>query len=286
LDANNRPSPPFAGPSGMTSRLKLPGTPIDRTSPLPFYAQLADILEQQIVDGQWPSGWRIPGELEICEHFGLSRSPVRQALARLQTRGLIERRKGQGTFVQASHPGLWLLQASEGFFQDEVDRLGRTVTSSIIRADQVTLSVRACEALELPAGSNGVVLERLRSIDDQVALYVVNHLPERMAGVAMSFPNPNESLYRRLRDRLGVEPSGGRRKLQAVAAGDSVAALLELPTGAPVAFIESVTWDADLRPFDYYQAWLRPDRVQIDIYVSGAAAGVLPLPTTRSNEEL
>ncbi len=245
---------------------------------MPLYAQLADALEQEIVSGRWEPGSRVPSEAELCEHFALSRTPVRQALSRLEQRCLIARRRGQGSFVESTQSALWLLQASEGFFQDEVDRRGHTVTSQVIRAEETTLPARCCDALDLEPDSTGAVLERLRSIEWNVSLYVVNYLPARLSSAALTFVNPNESLYRRLRERMGVEPAGGRRRLRAVAADAAVAKRLELPVGAPVAFIESITWDAQLQPFDYYEAWLRTDRVQVDVYSTGASASLaLPL---------
>jgi hypothetical protein len=39
-----------------------------------------------------------------------------------------------------------------------------------------------------------------------------------------------------------------------------------------VAFIESVAWDSDLRPFDCYRAWLRTDRMRIDVQVASSRA--------------
>lgn len=260
---------------------EFPDGRIDRLSPLPFYAQLADLLEQEIVSSRWEPGTRLPSEIELCEHFGLSRSPVRQALSRLDQRGLIDRRKGKSTFVRPTPP-VWLLQTSEGFFQDEVDRLGRSVTSRVLRAERARICSHASAALELPPHSMGVVVERLRSIDGNVALYVTNYLPERIGGAGLLLGDSQESLYGILRSKMGVEPSGGRRRVRAVAADARVADLLELPHGAPVAFIEAVSWDSSLQPFDFYQAWLRTDRVQIDIYVSGAAADVmLPLDIAR-----
>jgi GntR family transcriptional regulator len=253
---------------------ELPDAVIDRTSPVPFYFQLAELLEQEIASGRWEPGKRLPSEPELCERYGLSRTTIRQALTRLEQRGLINRRKGQGTFVQRSQPGLWLLQSSEGFFQDEVDRSGRTVTSQILRAERGPLPAWACDALELPRGADGATLERLRSVDGEVALYVVNHLPGRLSDAALAITNPNESLYRRLRDRAGVVPHGGRRTLEAIAAEEWLAQLLDLALGAPVAFIESVGWDAELKPFDCYRAWLRTDRTRIDIQVSGPEAAV------------
>ena len=197
---------------------------------------------------------------------------MRQALARLEQRGLITRHKGHGTFVQRGEPGLWLLQSSDGFFQDEVDRLGRTVTSRVLRAERRPLPPWASRALEVPPRSEGATLERLRSVDGLVALYVVNHLVDRVAEAALAISNPNESLYRRLLERAGVAPHGGRRTLEAVAAEPWLAELLELSPGAPVAFIESVAWDAEMRPFDCYRAWLRTDRTRIDIQAAGPAA--------------
>ena len=246
----------------------LPPEGIDRNSPVPFYFQLAEVLEHEITAERWTSGARLPSEPDLCTHFGVSRTTIRQALARLEQRKLIERIKGQGTFVQSSRPGLWLLQSSEGFFQDEVDRLGRRVTSSVLSAERGALPAWACKSLELPLHSEGATIERLRSVDGLVALYVVNHLPARLADAALAIQDPNESLYRRLGERAAIAPYGGRRTLEAIAAPHWLAELLELAPEAPVAFIESLAWDSDLQPFDCYRAWLRTDRTRIDIQVS------------------
>jgi GntR family transcriptional regulator len=259
----------------------LPEVLIDRESALPFYFQLAEVLEREIRNGRWDRGARLASEPELCEYYGLSRTTVRQALARLEQRGLIERRKGHGTFVESVPPSLWLLQSSEGFFQDEVDRLGRTVTSNVLRAKRGPLPSWACGALEVPPGSQGATMERLRSVDGLVALYVVNHVVADAADAALAPGDPNESLYRRLRDRAGLEPHGGRRTLEAIAAEPRVARLLELPEGAPVAFIQSVAWDAAMRPFDCYRAWLRTDRTRVDIQVSAPAAPERPFAAPR-----
>jgi GntR family transcriptional regulator len=250
----------------------LPDITIDRGSPIPFYFQLAELLEHEIAAGRLEPGSRLPSEPELCERYSLSRTTVRQALARLEQRGLIDRLKGQGTFVQSAAPGLWLLQSSEGFFQEEVDRLGRTVTSEVLRAERGPLPQWACTLLEVPARSHGATVERLRAIDGKVALYVTNHLPEPFADAALAVSNPNESLYRRLRERAGVAAHGGRRTLEAIPAEPWLAELLELAPNAPVAFIESVAWDAEMRPFDCYRAWLRTDRTRVEIQASGAAA--------------
>ncbi|MGE4534489.1 FadR/GntR family transcriptional regulator [Halomonas sp.] len=61
---------------------------------------LATILAHAILSGRWSSGDLFPRELDLCEHFGVSRNRVRNALAELTSNGLIERTAGRGTVVR------------------------------------------------------------------------------------------------------------------------------------------------------------------------------------------
>jgi len=252
--------------------VNLPANTIDRESPVPFYFQLSELLEQEIVGGRWEPGYRLPSEPEASAHFGLSRTTIRQALARLEQEGLIVRRKGQGTFVAESQPRTWLLQSSAGFFEEEVERMGRSVTSVVLRTVvRGPLPGWAVASLGL-AGAVGATLERVRSVDGLVAMYNVNHLPPDLAEQVLPLDDPNESLYRRIKDRAGIEAAGGRRVLEAVRAEERLADLLKVPLGSPLVFIESMTWDRNLRPFDCYQTWLRTDRMKIDVSVASSTA--------------
>jgi GntR family transcriptional regulator len=245
----------------------LPDATIDRASPVPFYFQLAETLEEEIVSGRWEPGTRIASENELCAHYGLSRTTVRQALARLGQEGLVRRDRGRGTYVAESRPRSWLIQSTEGFFHDEPLRGVREVTSRMLRIEQTRLPAWASDSLGLPSGSPGVIVERVRSVDGVVALYGVNCLPPFTADAVLGL-DPNQSLYQRLIETLGVDIVGGSRSLEAVTAGAKLARLLEVEPGAALAYIESTTWDQDERPIDCYRAWLRTDRMRVEIRVS------------------
>lgn len=249
----------------------LPSAFIDRGSPVPFYFQLAELLEHEIISGRWEPGLRLPSEHDFCRHFDVSRTTLRQALSRLEQEGLISRQKGRGTFVEGTRPRSWMLQSSGGFFEDEVARKGRRVTSRVRRVKRGVLPGWACDALSLPVGSVGWTLERIRSVDGLVAMYVVNHLPDRFADAVEPLES-EESLYQRLREQYGVEPAGGRRVVEAMAAQERLAKLLEVQPNAPLIFIESVTWDDSSQPFDCYQAWLRSDRMKVEVDVLAVPA--------------
>jgi len=209
----------------------------------------------------------------MCEAFGLSRATVRQALNTLEGEGRIVREKGRGTFVASAQSRSWLLQSSEGFFHGEVDRMGRTVTSQVTRAGVEPLPSAATDALALDEGSEGVVLERLRCVDGELALFVINFMPTRFAKAVLEVDLGSESLYERLAEHHGIEVFGGHRSLEAVQADERIGELLDLPVGAPLVYIESTSWKRDLEPFDYYQAWLRSDRIKIEVQVASGPGG-------------
>src|SRR5919199_270567 len=73
--------------------------------PLPrltLFEALAAQIEESILSGQLEAGAKFPSEEALRKQFGVSRPVVREALARLRERGLIETLNGRGTFVK--HP--------------------------------------------------------------------------------------------------------------------------------------------------------------------------------------
>lgn len=72
---------------------------LDRTSFVPLYYQLQEVLKEQIESGVWRPGQTLPSEPALARGFGVSRVVIRQALAILQDDRQIVRVKGRGTFV-------------------------------------------------------------------------------------------------------------------------------------------------------------------------------------------
>jgi GntR family transcriptional regulator len=243
---------------------------IDRRSPIPFYFQLKQLIRDEITGKHWLPGERIPSEHALCGHFAVSRTTVRQALAELESEGLLVKEKGRGTFVAEPRSSSWLLQSSHGF-HDEATRAGRRVTSRVLRRELEPLPQWAARALDLPAGATGVTLERLRSVDGELVMYVESHLLEDLADVVLETELESGSLYGAL-SQHGVEVSGGRRVVEATTARDELASLLEIEPGAAVLQVQAVSWDAGLRPFECYRAWHRSDRTTIEVQVLGHRA--------------
>jgi GntR family transcriptional regulator len=73
---------------------------LDPTSSLPLYRQLARWLESRVMEGHLREGDRIESEPELAKQFQIGRPTVRQATDLLVRRGLLERRRGSGTYVR------------------------------------------------------------------------------------------------------------------------------------------------------------------------------------------
>lgn len=71
----------------------------------PKHQQLRDWLAQQIENGAYPYGSRLPSENDLATRFGISRQTVRQAVGALEADGLVNRVRGSGTFVAEPSKG-------------------------------------------------------------------------------------------------------------------------------------------------------------------------------------
>ncbi|WP_150276004.1 PLP-dependent aminotransferase family protein [Paenibacillus tepidiphilus] len=74
----------------------------DSASPVPLYQQIYTRFLHNISSGAWPPGMRLAPQRELCRRYGVNRSTVAAALGQLSALGLLEGRKGGGTYVAAA----------------------------------------------------------------------------------------------------------------------------------------------------------------------------------------
>ncbi|WP_121610689.1 FadR/GntR family transcriptional regulator [Mesobacillus foraminis] len=65
-----------------------------------LYIQIYNQILSEIQAGALKIGDKLPAERELCEQFGVSRAPVRQALSALELNGYIYSRQGEGVYVK------------------------------------------------------------------------------------------------------------------------------------------------------------------------------------------
>jgi len=75
------------------------------------YREIADTLLKEISEGKHPVGGMLPTEVAMCSRFKVSRYTVRESLRRLEQMGVVSRRQGSGTRVQAREPSAGYTQS-------------------------------------------------------------------------------------------------------------------------------------------------------------------------------
>jgi GntR family transcriptional regulator, transcriptional repressor for pyruvate dehydrogenase complex len=66
-----------------------------------LYMQIYNQILSEIQLGSFKIGDKLPAERELCEQFGVSRAPIRQALSALELNGIIYSRQGEGIYVKS-----------------------------------------------------------------------------------------------------------------------------------------------------------------------------------------
>lgn len=238
---------------------------IDRSSPVPLYHQLRQILRSMITDGTLGPGDPIPGEFRLCEQYGVSRTVVRQALVELEHDGVIDRVKGRGTFVAVPKPAQGLVQSLTGQFEDMAAR-GLPLRSEVRRLAELPADAVTAAQLQVPEGSPVVVLERLRFVRDEPWVLATAYLPIELLPALQQADLERGSLYA-LMDQRGIRPSYGKRTVEAREAGRAVARDLGIRRNAPVLVLTSVGFDANDRPVEYFEAFHRGDRSRFEVHL-------------------
>lgn len=236
---------------------------IDRSSPIPLHYQLRQYLLAKIESGEWQPGDLIPGELELQDTYGISRTTIRQTLSELVFEGRLVRQRGKGTFVAGdkfthnprNHQGLTY----------QLEEQGVTPGWRILDERQVTAPAAVREALALGGKVQVTRLRRLRLADAQpIGLHTV-YLPDEIAGQMNREALCEGESLRYLSHLPQLQESRAHRTIEAVAATEADAKLLDVEPGSPILQIERLIIAADGTPLEYLQARYRGDRFKYQI---------------------
>lgn len=237
---------------------------INFKSHIPFYIQLMDILREKVQQGYWVPGDQIPGEQDLCEIYRVSRTVVRQALRELELDGVINRRRGKGTFI--SHPKIseGLVQKLTGFYQDMVER-GLKPGTKVLHQNVTPATEKVARFLDIKPGEKVIDIERLRFINDEPIQLVTTYLPFEICPALASVDLTDRSLYEFLENECGVFIAKGCRYIEAVLANETEAALLGIEDGSPLLLLDSISYAENGQPIEYYHAVHRGDRSRFEV---------------------
>lgn len=237
---------------------------IHKDVPIPYHYQLRELLRDEITSGRWEIGERLPSERELCETFQLSRTTVREALDALVNEGLLRREKGRGTFVAEPKITEHWLDVPDSF-TDAMAQHGYRVETKVLNLSIIPTPYKVRKELRLQSSEPVIVLDRLRSILNEPILVVTSYLPERLCPNLDQEDFTRYSLYQLLREKYNLHIASAKRFIEAVAANELEASLLNIKVGAPLMLIESTAFLEDGTPIEYFKARHRGDRTRFQV---------------------
>jgi GntR family transcriptional regulator len=196
---------------------------------MPLYHQLADELFGRIRAGEYPPGERIPSEHELSRRYGLGRPTVRQATDALIRTGMLERRRGSGTYVRGVPAQVDLFSLAGTLVSLEASGVAfRTELVGKARIETIT------DPLHPHRDRSAVRLVRLSRMQSSPALLEeIDFLGDRFPGLSRMALRKT-SLSELVRTRYGMRLESADQSFRVSALDRERARLLASKKGAPV----------------------------------------------------
>jgi GntR family transcriptional regulator len=230
-----------------------------RQPPGARYREIETFLRSLVDKGR--PGDALPTEAELCERFSVSRMTVRQALQELTNDGVVERRRGQGTFVRHRpvhrRPGVFLS------FTEEMHRRGMQPTSRLLQASLETPRPVETSSLGVSQSDQVVRILRVRLADGIAVAIEEATLVPRLADVLDEDLGAG-SLHAALAKR-GIVAVRATGTITARLARASETQLLDLPPHAALLVEVRVLFDQEGQVFERTETRYVADRYVIDV---------------------
>lgn len=195
----------------------------------PVYQQLHDLLRSLIGRGEFKAGQQFLTERQVSERFEISRATANKALASLVSEGLLEFRKGVGTFVREGVLDYDLRELVS--FTDKARAAGKKPDTQVLAFETLAASEAEPGIAELLAADPDTPLycmERLRQAD---ALPVILERRYVRADLCPGLKRQDlqGSLYALWTDRYHLQITGADESIRAVNLDDRQASVLQVP---------------------------------------------------------
>lgn len=235
--------------------------PLNPQSPLPLYQQLADRIRADVSSGAYAVDSKIPSEHELARQYEIGRPTVRQATDLLVREGVLQRKRGSGTYVlpPAQQIDLFSLAGtSAAFDQSELD-----AEISLLSAPELLSAEQLAAAPSFPAAfgqRSAYRLERLSRVAQEAVLLEVIYLD---AGLFHNIDQQNldgDSLSRIVRTVYFLEASAADQSFNIIYPDKRIATILETNTRAPLLHVGRTIHFGEQRAAIYCDIYCRTDR--------------------------
>lgn len=246
----------------------------------PAYVQLVNHLRERIRLEHYEVGQRFLTERHVSEEFGISRATANKALSALVAEGVLEFKKGLGTFVKA--PALDLDLTRLASFHDKATALNLRPATSVTRlerlaSDQVLPWTR--DDLALSGSDEVIALARIRSLNGRPVIFEERWIVGRLLPDVT--PKDFEGSFYGLLHGRDIEVDYCDERIRAISTDPDEADLLGASEGDAALCVRAIAYGRDAAPIWTERTLYRADAYEFRNRVGrthGGAQGSLIQP--------
>lgn len=227
---------------------------------VPLYGKVEELLASEIARGHLKPGDKLPSEDELLRRFEVSRITVRRAIQNLIQRGMVEIRRGLGTYVLAPVISQELSRLT-GFVED-MDTHGRKASARVLSQGVIEANAEVARQLGVIKGTRVMRIERVRLADSVPMSFDETYLPLEIGKQIAKNNLRVKPIFALLEEKYGIPLTEAEYRLEAAAAPARVAEALRIPEGFPIFRIERTSFTEGGHPIDYEILSYRSDLIR------------------------
>ncbi len=222
----------------------------------PAYQRIRSVIWKRIEAGQLKPGDVVDSERELARIHRVSLMTARHALTSLEREGVVQRRRGAGTFVAPPKIHFNKLMS----YSEQMASRGLVAGSELLCNKIIDYEPEIAARLALTPNHRLVKVERLRHAANEPFALEVCYLSAEEFGGLVSAPLGRGSLFSILERDFGVELAHADEEVDATAADSRIAELLGVPRGTPLLRIRQVIYSSKGKATIYVLGFYRSDR--------------------------
>jgi len=234
---------------------------LDIESSIPLHIQLSEELKREILQGAMKE--KIPPERELMEQYSISRSTVRRAIAALINEGILESRRGSGTYIYTRPVEEWL--GNLATYNKTIDELGMKPGAKLLSHG---VEFSSSELKQITQMDKVYAINRLRLADDIPIAIETQYYPLDIGFQLAKFDLNEIVLYEVLETSLGIKLWEADQVISSAMPTKEEAQLLDILESESILVIERTTCDYEGNLVEYLRGIFRSDMYAFRIKLS------------------
>ncbi|GIM29281.1 trehalose operon repressor [Clostridium polyendosporum] len=229
------------------------------------YIDIYESIKNDIVQGKYKPGEKLPSENDFCKIYGTSRGTIRRAIDLLAEEGLVNSLHGKGVFVLENHTITFSFSGLVSF-KEANESSGERFATSVPLFEEVIIDESLHKKTKLPIGKLVYKLYRVRTSEDEKIILDINYFLKDIV-TNLTKEIAEKSIYEYIEKTLNIKVGFAKRVIRVESATTKDKKSLDMKSYDSVVVVKNYGYLNDGIQFEYTESRHRPDRFEFVDFV-------------------